>query len=116
MTILGVVVVVVKIPGALDWLNNLGGARDGAPSDLLDVPFILWGGDVATFHANGGLETKKDTLFQRHGLKLKLTRGDNFDEQVKNYLARKSYFLRGTFSMLGQASEKLSRDPGAQPV
>jgi len=32
------------------------------------LPFILWGGDVATFHANGGLATKPGTIFARHGL------------------------------------------------
>jgi len=82
----------------------------------LEVPFILWGGDIATFHANGGLTTKSGTLFQRQGLNLKLTPGDNFPEQVKNYLTGKSPFLRGTMSMLGQASEVLSADPRTQPV
>ena len=29
-----------------------------AGGDTLTVPYITWGGDVATFMANGGLETK----------------------------------------------------------
>jgi len=116
MIILGAIVVIYKIPGALDWLKDLVGGTEVTSLDTLEVPFILWGGDVATFHANGGLETKEDTIFQRLGLKAKLVRCDDFNEQVKNYLARKSHFLRGTFSMLGQASEKVSADPGARPV
>ena len=35
----------------------VGAVKEGG---TLEVPFILWGGDVATFHANGGLATKPD--------------------------------------------------------
>jgi len=87
-----------------------------AAGGVLEVPFILWGGDVATFHANGGLATKPGTIFDRHGLNLKLTAGDNFPEQVKAYLSGRTPFLRGTFSMLGQASEVLNADPRTRPV
>jgi ABC-type nitrate/sulfonate/bicarbonate transport system substrate-binding protein len=85
-------------------------------TEVLEVPFILRGGDVATFHANGGLKTQKDTLFARHGLKLDLVRGGDFDKQVENYLSGKSAFLRGTLSMLAQASEKICSDPRTRPV
>jgi ABC-type nitrate/sulfonate/bicarbonate transport system substrate-binding protein len=84
--------------------------------DVTEVPFILWGGDVATFHANGGLETKPDTIFAKQGLKLKLTPGDDFVAQVKGYLEGKTPFLRGTLSMLGQASEVLGADPKTKPI
>ncbi len=87
-----------------------------AAGDVLEVPFILWGGDVATFHANGGLTTKPGTIFAGHGLKLNLAAGDNFSEQVKGYLTGRTPFLRGTFSMLGQASEALNADPRTRPV
>jgi ABC-type nitrate/sulfonate/bicarbonate transport system substrate-binding protein len=89
---------------------------DVQKGDVLEVPYILWGGDVATFHANGGLETKDGTVFAREGLKLKLTPGDDFVGQVKNYLSGKTPFLRGTMSMLGQASEVLGADPRTKPV
>src|SRR5437016_5038264 len=46
--------------------------------NALFVPFITWGGDIATFHANGGLKTAPDSLFAKQGLKLELTPGDNF--------------------------------------
>ncbi len=85
-------------------------------SDVLEVPFITWGGDVATFHANGGLTTKPNTIYAGHGLNLKLTPGDDFIGQVKNYLSGKTPFLRGTFRMLGQASEVLGKDPRTKPV
>jgi hypothetical protein len=84
--------------------------------DTVEVPFILWGGDVATFHANGGLETRPGTLFHKHGLKVKLTRGDDFDKQVEAYVKGTSPFLRGTMSMLGQASEKICADERTRPV
>jgi ABC-type nitrate/sulfonate/bicarbonate transport system substrate-binding protein len=82
----------------------------------LEVPYILWGGDVATFYADGGLDTKPGSLFDKQGLKLHLTPGDDFTAQVKNYLSGKSPFLRGTTSMLGQASEVLSADPRTRPI
>ncbi len=39
------------------------------PGDAVELPFIFWGGDVATFHANGGLETKtRQPSSDKHGL------------------------------------------------
>jgi hypothetical protein len=89
---------------------------DVKKADVLEVPFILWGGDVATFHANGDLQTKEGTIFAKNGLKFKLTRGDDFPKQVKDYLEGKSPFLRGTMSMLGLASEVIGKDPRTRPV
>jgi hypothetical protein len=83
---------------------------------IVPVPFIFWGGDVATFQANGGLETTADSLFGKHGLKCKLTPGDDFEKQVADYLASKTPLLRGTLSMLGQVSDKLTEKPETVPV
>ena len=80
------------------------------------VPFITWGGDAATFLANGGLETERGSSYGKAGLKLKLTPGDDFVQQVKDYMAGKSPFLRGTMRMLGQASEVVGKDPRTKPV
>src|SRR5258707_445777 len=88
--------------------SAVGAADKVKPGTVLEVPFIFWGGDVATFHANGGQETTPDSLFGKQGLKLKLTPGDDFDKQVKAYLDDKTPFLRGTLSMLGQASADLT--------
>jgi len=88
-----------------------------APSPTsLQVPFITWGGDVATFHANGGLNTKPGSIFHNQGLKLQLTPGDDFVQQVRDYRAGKSPFLRGTFHMVGLASEVLGADPRTKGV
>ncbi len=101
--------------------TNTGGSGAGkttpsGPMPLVDVPFIFWGGDVATFVANGGLDTKSGSIFGAHGLKCHLTPGDDFDKQIENYRANKCPLLRGTFSMLGQASETLTEKPEAMPV
>ncbi len=82
----------------------------------LEVPFITWGGDVATFHANGGLKTKAGTLFGGDGLNLNLVPGDDFVKQVRRYLSGKSPFLRGTLRMLGQASEVIGSDKRTKAV
>ena len=82
----------------------------------LPVPYITWGGDVATFHANGGLKTTPDSRFGKLGLNLQLTAGDDFVGQVKNYVSGKTPFLRGTMRMLGQASEVIGADPRTKPV
>src|SRR5271168_1504172 len=79
---------------------------DVKKADVIEVPFITWGGDVATFIANGGKgETKPGTIYAKLGLKLNLVPGDDFVAQVKNYMEGKSPFLRGTTSMIGLASE-----------
>lgn len=83
--------------------------------EFTNVPFITWGGDVATFLANGGLETTPDSTYGKMGLKIKLTPGDDFVGQVKNYLSGESPFLRGTMRMLGQASEVLEKIRAPNP-
>ncbi|MBI5387944.1 MAG: ABC transporter substrate-binding protein [Verrucomicrobia bacterium] len=82
----------------------------------LQVPFITWGGDMATFHANGGLATKSGTIFAKQGLNLRLTPGDDFLQQVRDYRAGKTPFLRGTFHMMGLASEVIGSDPRTKGV
>ncbi|MEZ6087311.1 MAG: hypothetical protein R3C05_04640 [Pirellulaceae bacterium] len=87
-----------------------------ADQSTLNVPFITWGGDVATFHANGGLETKPGSLYAKQNLKVKLAAGDDFVQQVRDYMSGKTPFLRGTMRMLGQASEVIASDPRTKPV
>ena len=94
-------------PGSVGAVKTTGG---------LQVPFILWGGDMATFYANGGLRTTQDSIFQKQGLNLSLTPGDDFIQQVRDYRSGKSPFLRGTFRMMGQASEVLGSDPRTKGV
>ena len=92
---------------------KVGPVKSGGP---LEVPYITWGGDVATFYANGGLTTAPGTIFQKQGLNLKLVAGDDFVEQVRRYQRGDSPFLRGTFSMIGLASEVLGDDPRTKAV
>ena len=103
-------------PVALSPLEMRSDVKELAVGEVLDVPYILWGGDAATFLANGGETTQPGTTFAKHGLKLKLVRGDDFAAQVKNYKEGKTPFLRGTLSMLGQASGEIAGDPRSQPV
>jgi ABC-type nitrate/sulfonate/bicarbonate transport system substrate-binding protein/outer membrane protein OmpA-like peptidoglycan-associated protein len=93
--------------------------KDVAPlpeTGAFEMPFILWGGDVATFHANGGLSTKDGTIFAKQGLTLKLVPGDDFLKQVKDYVEGRSAFLRGTLSMLALASEVVGANEKTKPV
>lgn len=87
-----------------------------AASGAIQVPFIVWGGDVATFHANGGLKTVKNTIFQQQGLDVQLVPGDDFVQQVRNYMSGKSPFLRGTFRMMGMASEVIGSNPDTKGI
>ncbi|MEN0110210.1 MAG: hypothetical protein AAF805_05765 [Planctomycetota bacterium] len=92
----------------------VGSVRSGG---TVRVPFITWGGDAATFLANGGgAKTEPGSFYAQQGLDLELTPGDDFVQQVKDYAAGKSPFLRGTMRMLGQASEVLGADPRTKPV
>ena len=93
--------------------GSVGSVKAGG---ALQVPFIIWGGDMATFHANGGLKTKSGTIIQKQGLNLNLTPGDDFVQQVRDYRSGKSAFLRGTFRMMGQASEVIGSDPRTKGV
>ena len=82
----------------------------------LVVPYITWGGEAALFHANGGLTTRPGTIMANLGMNLKLVAGDNFQQQVRDYLTGKSPFLRGTFRMIAQASEAVGKDARTKPV
>jgi ABC-type nitrate/sulfonate/bicarbonate transport system substrate-binding protein len=85
-------------------------------ASAVKVPFITWGGDVATFLANGELKTQPGSIYKQAGLNIELTPGDDFAAQVKDYLSGRTPFLRGTFRMLGQASEVIGADPRTKPV
>jgi NitT/TauT family transport system substrate-binding protein len=80
----------------------------------VQVPYILWGGDFATFYANGGLRTKPGSIFDRHGLKIRLVPGDDTYAQARDYVTGKSPFFRGTFGMGAMASEVLNQSSSTQ--
>lgn len=82
----------------------------------LVVPYITWGGDVATFHANGGLTTTKDSIYGKLGLNLKLVAGDDYLQQNRDYVSGRSAFLRPTMHMAGLSSELIASDPRTKGV
>jgi ABC-type taurine transport system ATPase subunit len=84
--------------------NSTGTVKVGnVGSGTLQVPYIFWGGDVATFYANGGLSTQSNSIFAKQGIQMNLVAGDDFVQQVKDYMSGKSPFLRCTMGMLAQA-------------
>ncbi len=104
---------------AQEKFSDLVGAVKVAPvadSKSIEVPYITWGGDVATFLANGDLKTKPGSIYANSKLDLQLVGGDDFVEQTRRYVSGKSPFLRGTMHMLGMASEVIGKDPATQPV
>lgn len=105
-------------PAQQEFSKLVGGTaiQPVAAGKNISVPYITWGGDVATFLANGGLATAPGSTFQKSGLQMQLVAGDDFVGQVKNYVSGKSPFLRGTMHMLGQASEVIAADPRTKPV
>lgn len=87
-----------------------------AAGNIVRVPLITWGGDVATILANGGKRTQGGSLFAQEGLNFELVRQDNFVEQVKEYLQGESPYLRGTLGMINIATAVLSTDQRTKPV
>jgi ABC-type nitrate/sulfonate/bicarbonate transport system substrate-binding protein len=85
------------------------------PTSPLLVPMITWGADGATIVANEGATTKTNSIFGKLGLKLTLKRQDDFVQQVKDYVAGKTPFLRGTMGMVNIASSYLAK-LNLQPV
>ncbi len=100
------------------FADLLGPVKSGpvAKVGTVEIPYILWGGDVATFLANGDLKTKPSSIFQQSGLDIQLVNGDDFVGQVRNYVQGKSPFLRGTMHMIGLAGEVVGADPKTKPV
>jgi len=74
------------------------------------VPYILWGADIVTFYANGGLKTTPNSIYGKLGLKIKLVQCDDTVKQSRDYLSGKSPFLRMTFRQGGVASEVMGSD------
>lgn len=110
--------IALSVIAADSFEKQLGNTRVGSVDDSgpITVPFITWGGDVPTFMANGGLITTKDSIYGKSGLNFKLVNGDDFHQQVKDYLSGKSPYLRGTLGMLAQASDVINKDPKTKPV
>ncbi|MCI5221826.1 MAG: nitrate ABC transporter substrate-binding protein [Candidatus Electrothrix sp. AR4] len=91
--------------------------QDVKDGETVQVPVITWGGDIATLLANGNSTvTEKNSIFSKKKLNLKLTRMDNFKQQVEAYIKGETPYLRGTMGMINMASEVLHRDPRTRPI
>lgn len=83
----------------------------------IQLPVISRGGDIATILANGGMaQTQSGSIFSKVKLDYQLVRQKSFSAQLKDYLAGKSPYLRGTVGMINMAAEALSQDPRTKPV
>jgi ABC-type nitrate/sulfonate/bicarbonate transport system substrate-binding protein/outer membrane protein OmpA-like peptidoglycan-associated protein len=108
-----------SIPAKAESFKELVGATpvaDVTATGPVLVPVITWGGDYATLFANGGAQTKAGSLYNKLGMNIKLEKGDDFVQQVRNYLSGKSPFLRGTTAMIGMASELIGSDARTKGV
>ncbi len=82
----------------------------------IQVPYITWGGDYPTFWCAGGDQTREDTICAQYGVNVKLVNGDSTDQQLADYKAGKSPFLRGTFEQIAvHTAELCAQGPGACP-
>ncbi|WLE98623.1 MAG: ABC transporter substrate-binding protein [Candidatus Electrothrix communis] len=91
--------------------------QDVKSGGAVQVPLITWGGDIATILANGNSRnTAAGSIFAKQKLKLKLTRIDDFKQQVEAYMQGETPYLRGTMGMVNMAAELLNRDPRTQPI
>ena len=100
-----------------NFADGVGSVRIGEAklTTPIRVPCITWGGDIATFYANGGLRTKSGSIFARQGLNIELYVQDDPYQQAKDYMEGKTPFFRGTYRMCGVASEFLVSDPRTKP-
>ncbi|MCI5138489.1 MAG: nitrate ABC transporter substrate-binding protein, partial [Candidatus Electrothrix sp. AR1] len=74
-------------------------------------------GDIATILANGNSKnTAAGSIFAKQNLKLKLTRIDDFKQQVEAYMQGETPYLRGTMGMVNMAAELLNSDPRTKPI
>lgn len=88
------------------------GVRDCVDQATIQLPFITWGGDIATILSNGNQKTtSKGSIFNKLGVSVKLKREDIFAKQLDAYLKCDSPFLRGTIGMINLASEVTESDP-----
>lgn len=82
----------------------------------LDLRWLTWGGDASWFVANGGAQTVNNSYYYNNGLKITLSKGDDFLKATKDYMEGKTPFLRGTLDQIGLVSEVLNSDPRTEPV
>ena len=116
---LAVLLVAVPHGRAQEQFTQLLGPVEVKPvadASEYQVPFITWGGDVATFLANGGLETKPGSAYDKLGLKLKLVPGDDFLGQVRTTCPARRRFCAVRCACWGRRARSWAKDPRTKPV
>lgn len=119
IALIAILLVSIRTANAQEKFSQLVGpvrVENVSKATTIQVPYILWGGDVATFLANGDLKTKSGSIYQQAGLDMQLVPGDDFVAQVKNYMEGRTPFLRGTMHMIALAGEVVGNDPRTKPV
>ena len=109
---------VATIAQAQTYTQRLGNSqvKPADASRANEKPILTWGADLVTFYGNGAsTKPQSGSIFQSSGVKCDIVIGDNFDDQVKQYLSGRPY-IRGTSRMMGAASETLNQDPSTKPV
>jgi outer membrane protein OmpA-like peptidoglycan-associated protein len=68
-------------------------------TEVISLPTITWGGDIATVYAeiNG--------IFKQNNLSITLRNEDNFKDQVQRCINGETPYLRGTMGMIKMASD-----------
>jgi len=67
--------------------------------DVITLPTITWGGDIATVYA------EISGIFKQNGLNVTLKNTDNFKDQVQRCINGETPYLRGTKGMIKMASD-----------
>ncbi len=90
--------------------------EDMKPNAVMQLPVLTWGADAATFLANGNITTTSLSTFDHLGLNFKIVNGDDFNQQVKDYMGGKTSYIRATARMMSAAAELLNKDDRTKPV
>ena len=94
-----------------------GSVQDCSAASTLSVPGIAWGADAVLSYANGNANrTAPGSIMADLGLDLEIYRQDDAVQQLEDYLACRTPFLRMTVGMAASASDVLNADPRTAPV
>lgn len=104
----------VKSPPLRTVLNST--VKDCRMTGTVRVPFITWGGDIATILGVGGERSLPGSIFKEEGIDVELVRKDVFADQVRDYLDCTSPFLRGTQGQINLAADLAQSDPRTEMI
>ncbi len=90
---------------------------DVQSNQCVQVPRITWGGELATFYANGtDHRTTSGSYFNELGICVNLVPGDDVVKQAIDFKSGKSPFMRVTYRTASVLTEMLCKDPRTCPV